>query len=92
MSNDGKPPVDNRYKEAVANQKAGVKNGEERRYVFRGEMPNGIAVIFNSSGIDIQQATERAMEYCETNKYKYLGRVSSKRNAYDRAVEERDAQ
>lgn len=91
MSNDGKPPVDNRYKEAVANQKAGVKSGKKYRYTFIGVAQNGLKIIFPASGSDIKDATENAAKYCDENNITYSGRVASKRNAYDRAQEEKDA-
>lgn len=86
---DDKTPVDDRYKSAVEAQKNGAPfKGPLRRFTFRGERADGIICIFNESGETVQDATKKAVAYCDKENMKYLGRVTSNRSAYQRVKEE----
>lgn len=86
---DDKTPVDDRYKKAVDSQKNGTPTkGPLRKFTFQGERSDGIICIFHESGETVQDATVNAVGYCEQENMKYLGRVTSKRSAYQRVKEE----
>ena len=86
---DDKTPVDDRYKKAVDSQKNGIPaKGPLRRFTFQAERTDGIICIFHKSSETVQDATELAVSYCEQENMKYLGRVTSKRSAYQRVKEE----
>lgn len=85
MSNTlGTPPVDERYAKALAGQHKAVAN----RYVFRAERADGIQTIFHIQAPDALYAIEAANAFCDSRAWKLLGRVVSKRSAYDRAAAE----
>lgn len=86
---DDKTPTDDRYKRAVDAQKNNTSpKGPLRKFTFQGEREDGIICIFNESGETVQQATLNAVAFCEKENLKYLGRVTSKRSAYQRVKEE----
>lgn len=65
-----------------------VEQEKTRRYTFRSQRKDGIQVIHNSSGTDLIEATESAIQEAIQHDWEFLGRVANTKSAYVRAEEE----
>lgn len=86
----GKPPIPQKYLEAVADQKAGIVNpGPLRGFRFLAIRPDGTEVIFWVKAHTAAGAADLAAAYCARHAYREPGRVVGNRSACDRATVER---
>lgn len=59
-----------------------------RKFTFKAVAKNGIQCIFNADGIDVLEATQKAVAFAEEKGWNFTGRVVSRKSAYDRAAKE----
>lgn len=59
-----------------------------RKFTFKAVAKNGIQCIFNADGIDVLEATQKAVAFCNEKDWDFTGRVVSRQTAYDRAAKE----
>lgn len=59
-----------------------------RKFTFKAVAKNGIQCIFNADGIDVLEATQKAVAFADEKEWDFIGRVVSRQSAYDRAAKE----